>query len=113
MRRAASYLGAALGASRWRRGGLVVTATAWSWRGGPAGGAADSPTVADGRTAERPGHERAVYDGDLERRVRSCDGWGVFDRKEARCWLLPVFAFWARWAGVPRLGLGGANRAEF
>ena len=49
--------------------------------------------VADGRTAERPGHERAVYDGDSERRVRSCDGWGVFDRKEARGFFIFYFRF--------------------
>jgi len=37
-------------APRWRRGGLVATATAWSWRGGPAGGAAAG---GESRTGER------------------------------------------------------------
>ena len=50
----------------------------------------------------------------LPGRSRVMRFWGVFDRKEASCGLLPVFASWTvGWAGVPRIGLGGANRAEF
>jgi len=50
----------------------------------------------------------------LPGRSRVMRFWGVFDRKEASCGLLPVFASWTvGWAGGASYWAWGANRAEF